>query len=143
MGTIQKLLHMRPRLLMMIPEAIWFTAWHRFQILHRPFAKLSPKIGTFGAETAWDAEIPTAVPEVQRIVKAVSRRMPWTCNCMVRALTMKKMLARRGIPSTLYMGVAMDGNGNMEAHAWLRCGNRYISGKTEMNRFTVAGTYGA
>ena len=62
---------------------------------------------------------------------------------MVRALTKKKMLARRGISSTLYMGVALDHQGEMEAHAWLRCGNVYISGKTEMNRFTVTGTYGA
>ena len=32
--------------------------------------------------------------------------------------------------------------GSMEAHAWLRCGNRYISGETEMDRFTVTGLYG-
>ena len=142
MGTIKKLLRMGPRQLLMIPEAVWLTGWYRFQILHRPFAEISPKIGRMGQETPWDMELPPAVMEVRRIVRAVSRRMPWTCNCMVRALTMKKMLARRGISSTLYMGVAMDKNGQMEAHAWLRCGNQYISGKTEMNRFTVTGTYG-
>ena len=143
MGTIQKLLHMRPGQLLMIPEAIWLTGWYRFQILHCPFAKLSPKIGALGQETPWDAEIPPEVLQVQKVVRAVARRMPWTCNCMVRALTKKKMLAHRGISSTLYMGVALDHQGEMEAHAWLRCGNVYISGKTEMNRFTVTGTYGA
>lgn len=143
MGTVKTLLHMCPRQLLMIPEAIWLTGWYRFQVLYRPFAKLSPKIGAFGHETPWDTEIPSEVAEVRRIVRAVSRRMPWSCNCIVRALAMKKMLARRGIPSTLYMGVALDSNAQMEAHAWLRCGNIYISGKTEMNRFTVTGTYGA
>lgn len=142
MGAIQKLRQLPPGQLLMIPEAIWLTGWYRFQILHRPFAGLSPKIGTLGQETAWDAEAAPAVMQVRRIVRAVSRRMPWTCNCMVRALTMKKMLSRRGIPSTLYMGVALDKEGEMEAHAWLRCGNQYISGETEMARFTVTGIYG-
>ena len=143
MGTIQKLLHLHPRQLLMIPEAIWLTGWYRFQVFYRPFAKLSPKIGAFGQETSREPEQAPAVKEVRQIVKAVSRRMPWTCNCMVRALTMKNMLARRGIPSTLYMGVALDHKGEMEAHAWLRCGTAYISGETEMSRFTVTGTYGA
>ena len=143
MGTIKKLLHMRPAQLLMIPEAIWLTGWYRFQILHCPFAKLSPKIGTLGQETPWDAEIPPEVLQVQKVVRAVARRMPWTCNCMVRALTMKHMLARRGFPSTLYMGVAPTENGSMEAHAWLRCGTKYISGESEMSRFTVTGTFGA
>lgn len=142
MGTIQKLLNMRPGQLLMIPEAVLLTGWYRLQILYRPFSQLSPKIGTVGKETPVDTSNPPEVMQVRQIVRAVSRRMPWTCNCMVRALTMKKMLARRAIASTLYMGVALDSSGNMEAHAWLRCGSEYISGKTEMKRFTVTTTYG-
>ena len=142
MGMIQKLRNMSPGQFLMIPEAIWLTGWYRFQILRFPFSRLSPRIGTLGRETSREAETAPAVKQVRRIVRAVSARMPWTCNCMVQALTMKKMLSRRGIPSTLYMGVALDEKGSMEAHAWLRCGNRYISGETEMDRFTVTGLYG-
>jgi hypothetical protein len=129
--------------LLMIPEAIWLTGWYRFQVLYRPFSELSPKIGSVGTETPFDTELPPQVMQVRRIVRAVSKRMPWTCNCMVRALTMKKMLRRRGIDSTLYMGIALDEAGKMEAHAWLRCGSKYISGETEMERFTATTTYGS
>lgn len=142
MGTIKKLLNMGPGQLLMIPEAIWLTGWYRFQILYRPFSKLSPKIGSVGTETPFDTGLPPQVMQVRKIVRAVSKRMPWTCNCMVRALTMKKMLSRRAIDSTLYMGIALDEAGKMEAHAWLRCGSKYISGKTEMERFTATTTYG-
>lgn len=142
MDMVKKLLNMPPGQLLMIPEAIWLTGWCRFQILYRPFSKLSPKIGSVGTETPIDTQNPAEVMQVQKIVRAVSRRMPWTCNCMVQALTMKKMLARRAIGSTLYMGVALDQNGNMEAHAWLRCGSVYISGKSEMERFTATTMYG-
>lgn len=142
MGTIKKLLNMRPEQLLMIPEAIWLTGWYRFRILYRPFSQLSPKIGSVGKETPFEPLTAPQVMQVRKVVRAVSRRMPWTCNCMVKALTMKKMLSRRAIASTLYMGVALDETGNMEAHAWLRCGNKYISGKTEMERFTVTTIYG-
>jgi hypothetical protein len=143
MSTIKKLLNMPMGQLLMIPEAIWLTGWYRFQVLYRPFSELSPKIGSVGTETPFDTELPPQVMQVRRIVRAVSKRMPWTCNCMVRALTMKKMLRRRGIDSTLYMGIALDEAGKMEAHAWLRCGSKYISGETEMERFTATTTYGS
>ena len=142
MGILKKFFKLRPGQFLMIPEAIWLTGWYRYRILHRPFSELSPKIGSLGQESATDFPLPPEVWQVRQIVKAVSRRMPWTCNCMVKALTMKKMLSRRGIGSTLYMGVALDDAGQMEAHAWLRCGSKYISGKTEMDRFTVTAIYG-
>ena len=142
MGMINKLIHMSPRQLFMIPEAIWLTGWYRFQILYRPFSKLSPKIGTLGQETPQDAKRDPTVTQVRGIMEAVSKRMPWTCNCMVQALTAKKMLARRGFPSTLYMGVAPYHSGGMEAHAWLRYGNMYISGRTGAERYTVTTVYG-
>ena len=142
MGMIKKLLNMPPGQILMIPEAIWLTGYYRFRILYRPFSELSPKIGALGEESPADIQLPPEVMQVRKIVRAVSKRMPWTCNCMVRALTMKTMLARRAIGSTLYMGVALDESGNMEAHAWLRCGSNYISGETEMDRFTVTAIYG-
>ena len=44
------------------------------------------------------------------------------------------MLQRRQIESTLYLGTAKDENGQFIAHAWLRSGPFYISGKEGMER---------
>ena len=46
-----------------------------------------------------------------------------------------KMLERRKIESTLYLGTAKDENGKMIAHAWLRSGPFYITGAEGMERF--------
>ena len=77
MGMINKLIHMSPRQLFMIPEAIWLTGWYRFQILYRPFSKLSPKIGTLGQETPQDAKRDPTVTQVRGIMEAVPTRSVW------------------------------------------------------------------
>ncbi|MNN65868.1 hypothetical protein D3C81_1814050 [compost metagenome] len=56
---------------------------------------------------------------------------------MVRAVAGLKMLEKRGIDSTLYMGVAKDKQGRMIAHAWLRSGSYYVSGDDVMKGFVV------
>lgn len=142
MGMLRRLMQLPVQWIIMIPEAIWLTGLYRYLILHRPFSQLSPKIGTLGQETPTEGNCPDTVYGVRKIVTAVSKRMPWTCNCMVQALTAKKMLSRRGIPTTMYMGVALDANGNMEAHAWLRCCSEYVTGQAGMERFTVTTVYG-
>lgn len=142
MGVIKKFIQLPPGQKRMIPEAIWLSAWYRFQVLYRPFAKLSPKIGTLGQETPWENEDRRTAAQVRSMVEAVSHRMPWTCNCLNQALTAKKMLQRRGLCSTLYMGVAPTEDGQMAAHAWLRCGSLYVTGRSGMQNFTVTTIYG-
>ena len=143
MRMMKKLLRMKPHQMIMIPETLWLTAWYRFRILYRPFSELSAQIGEIGKETPMSDEAPYVAGEIRWALAAVSKRVPWTCNCMVRALTAKNMLHRRGYDATLYMGVAPAENGTMEAHAWLRCGSRIITGKANMERYTVTTIYGA
>ena len=51
------------------------------------------------------------------------------------------MLRRRGLPGTLHLGVAKEGN-RMEAHAWLRCGDQIVTGGHELERFGVVARFG-
>lgn len=57
-------------------------------------------------------------------VRAVAVRTPWTSTCLAQALAGVQMLRRRGITSTLTLGVALapDKTERMEAHAWLQHG---------------------
>ncbi|MBW7458870.1 lasso peptide biosynthesis B2 protein, partial [Paenibacillus sepulcri] len=70
-------------------------------------------------------------------INTVSRHTPWESKCLVRAIAGMKMLERRRIDSTLYMGTAKDKTGQLIAHAWLRSGPVYITGAEVMNRFIV------
>ena len=65
---------------------------------------------------------------VSRYVNAVADRTPWESKCLVRALTARKLLVRKKISCTLYLGVGKDENGTMIAHSWLRCGEYYVTG---------------
>ena len=60
---------------------------------------------------------------------------------MAQALAGKYMLRRRGITSTLYLGVAKGVKTQLEAHAWLRSGNFVVAGGEDLERFTVIGTF--
>ncbi len=97
------------------------------------------KIGVLGVES-----IPE-IPEenqiiVQQVVKSIQRTVrytPWKTSCFAKAISAKDILKRKGIKSTLYLGVGKDGLNKLTAHAWLRCGSVIVTGKEEMHRFTV------
>ncbi|MNN82697.1 hypothetical protein D3C81_1996570 [compost metagenome] len=53
-----------------------------------------------------------------------------------------KMLERRGVPATLYLGSGRDDSGRMIAHAWLRSGPFYVTGNERLERFAVVAVFG-
>lgn len=140
-NKLQRFLRLSPGVKWSLPEAVVLTACYRYIILHRPFARISPAIGTVRLETPEEAPA-QAVWDVKKTIEVVSKRMPWSCTCLVQALTAKKMLNRRGLRCTLYMGVATDSAGKLEAHAWLRCGKIYVTGGNGSTRYTVTAIYG-
>lgn len=124
--------------LALIPEALWRLLLVRIQLLF-PFARTAPQLGVQSLETSVVSK-DTDIPRIQQITKAIrvmSRYTPWKSTCMVRAVAGLKMLEKRGIESTLYMGVARDKQGQMIAHAWLRSGAYYVSGDDAMQGFVV------
>lgn len=104
------------------------SAKYRRRILKKPFAQWCNSIGTLGQETQLkpiSGELPA---QLWYLVPRVCKHTPWESKCLVQALTAKELLNRHGYPCTLYMGVARDDSGKMIAHAWLRCGDAYITG---------------
>lgn len=79
---------------------------------------------------------------VSRAVHAMSRFTWWESQCLVKAIAAMKMLERRGIPSTLYLGSARNNEGQMVAHAWLRSGSYIVTGKEGHEKYTVVGIFG-
>ena len=68
---------------------------------------------------------------ISQAIHIMSRYTFWESQCLVKAIAGMKMLERRKIESTLYLGTAKDENGKMIAHAWLRSGPFYITGQKE------------
>jgi hypothetical protein len=116
-----------------------------------PFRRLAQHLGPLHEETPAEAP-PDHLAQARRVALAIARvssYTPWESNCFPQALTAKFWLRRRAIPTTLYLGVALnkteaDGSPHaaMEAHAWLRCGPLLVTGGRGHERFTVTAHFG-
>lgn len=103
-----------------------------------PFRYLAAHLGTPMRESGGPGEgqDPPAVRAVSWAVQVAARNLPWAPTCLARAVAAKLMLRRRGIPSTLYLGVAHEGSA-IRAHAWLRSGKAILTGAEANRGFTA------
>lgn len=107
-----------------------YTAFYRIQILLIPSKILQKYWGKRGEETQKDDtnEHYFYAIGISNYVNRIADKTPWQSKCLVRALTAQKLLRRKQIATTLYLGVGKDEKGTMIAHAWLRCGKLYVTG---------------
>lgn len=113
----------------MIISCIFITAISRYSILNVEFKHLKDKLGKTGEETPYSEELKNynIAKKVSWIVITVSRYTPWESKCLVQAMTAQKLLRKYNIKSTLYLGVRKSEN-ELKAHAWLRCGEYFVTG---------------
>ena len=127
-------------------EAFVFLCCSKLQLIFIPFRKLAPGFGEPQTETAATispADRQIAV-DVSWAVQAVARHLPFRFVCLPQAMAAQRMLRRRGISSTLYLGVAPDRAtpNAIQAHAWLRAGNKIVTGEHEAVRHQKLASFG-
>ncbi|MFK4391690.1 stage V sporulation protein S [Bacillus sp. AFS026049] len=107
------------------------------------FSKVAPTLGEQMKESSYEliAADKEILANVSRAINIMSRYTIWESQCLVKAMAAMKMLEKREIDSTLYLGTAKDENGGLIAHAWLRSGPYYITGAEVMDRFTVVSKF--
>lgn len=128
---------------LLLTEAFLFLGWSRVLKL-LPFSRVAPALGMPSEETSW-SHTEEDVRKIRRVagaIRTMSQYTWWESQCLVRAVAAMKMLHRRGVDSTLYLGTAKDETGRLIAHAWLRSGPFYVTGWEVMERFTVVGRFG-
>ncbi len=79
------------------------------------------------SEAKEDVECYRYAYKVSQVVNRICSKTSWESKCLVRALTAQKLLKEKNIHTTLYLGCKME-DGKMVAHAWLRCGEMYVTG---------------
>jgi hypothetical protein len=70
---------------------------------------------------------PARVPHLAWLVEVAGRYAPVKATCLKQALVLSWLLGRRGIATTLRIGVAR-GGGSFEAHAWLEQDGQVLLG---------------
>jgi len=113
-------------------ETIWsyiYSGMFRMQLLLIKPKYLQKYWGEEGKESVDKEEIETYryAVKVSRIVNRICSKTSWESKCLVRALTAQKLLKSKKIHTTLYLGCKME-EGKMVAHAWLRCGELFVTG---------------
>jgi len=113
-------------------KALLLSAYYRVCILLIKPKKLHKRWGAEGEETSMevdsvDAQAYKYAYGVAYAVDRVCTRTAWESKCLVRALTAQRLLKKKNIPSTMYLGCKM-ADGKMVAHAWLRVGTLYVTG---------------
>jgi len=121
----------------LILESFVLLGVGRFLVKMIPFKQVAPKLGIInGSEIMYlDDDSKAQSKLIARLVNYTSRFTPFTSNCFNKALAAHFMLRRRGISSTLILGVAKYKE-KMEAHAWLTSGDQILTGGYEHERFT-------
>lgn len=123
------------------------SAWLILRLI--PFRNLAPRLGSLHKETPPEIS-PDALAQARRVgltIARISPYTPWKSTCFPQALAAKYWLSRRSIPTTLYLGVALNkaadaSRSRMSAHAWLRCGPFFVTGGPGHERYTITARFG-
>ncbi|MGI1799564.1 lasso peptide biosynthesis B2 protein [Priestia sp. TRN 1309] len=127
---------------LLLIEAFYYLAYGRI-LKALPFSKVTPMLGEHMKESSMDEDRyeTKTLAHISKAIYTMSKYTFWESQCLVKAFAGMKMLERRCIESTLYLGTGKDESGNFIAHAWLRSGSTYVTGSEGMERFTVVGNF--
>ncbi|WP_246202484.1 lasso peptide biosynthesis B2 protein [Virgibacillus doumboii] len=142
MRKVNILLSLNMEMKVLLFEAYFYLAWGRM-LKGMPFSKIAPSLGEKMKETSTNLnpEYRRKLGGISQAIQIMSKYTFWESECLVKAIAAMKMLEKRDIESTLYLGMAKDESGQLIAHAWLRSGPFYITGAAGMERFTVVNKF--
>lgn len=128
----------------LVAEAVFFLTVSQVRLA---VAGRSGRRPTFGRLTATTSDEQLGVVQQRRVaavaraVVVAARSVPWDAACLVQAMAAKGMLKRRGIDSTLYLGVRNDPEQGALAHAWLCVGTLVVTGDAQRPHFTAVARF--
>ena len=114
----------------------------RLLLLLVPFRYITVWLGKHMEESPYiDENENTFINRVGWAIQVVSKYTPWESKCLVQAITGKILLRHKRLQNTMYLGVAKDREEQMIAHAWLRSGNKLVTGGCNSSMFTVVAKF--
>lgn len=125
---------------LLIIKVVFITAIVRFAMVNIKFKILKKYMGEHNKESTWTlkTEEYVKIKKIRWAVITVSKNTPWESKCLVQALAAQRLLTVQGISSTLYLGVNKQTDISLNAHAWIRSGDVYVTGGTGEGFATVA-----
>jgi len=125
-----------------ILEAWFLLHFGKLAISCLPFKKIASWMGKLNVESTFDVRKSGVILKVEHSIWKASKYTLHQSKCYDQALAAKAMLGQSRLPATIYFGLAKNKENQLQAHAWVRCGNRIVTGKASMSRFTVVACFG-
>jgi hypothetical protein len=119
---------------------LFIEAWillnlSKLLIVFIPFKKIASLLGDPQSETDKEVIDFAKIKDIEiSIIRAV-KYVLFASKCYDQALATTFMLKKRKLSSTIYFGLHKEA-GQLLAHAWVRCGDKIVSGKLGHERFT-------
>ena len=132
----RKLSHYR-----LIAECLGEMLRARQALLHRPFNETAKRLNLPLNGKHTPAEEERLIRQVRAALGAIRRRISWHPTCLVRAVAVHQVLARRKIASNLVLSVTPASDKTVDAHAWLEAGGFVVTGQGEKARYVPIYTF--
>lgn len=120
------------RRVLLLPAA--FRAAHELALARlRHLTLTPPKIQELNRRAAMvgkqDFETQEQIVErVAYVIPRVAARLPWRADCLIQAMAAQRWLKAKGIATSISIGVHLPSGGGFAAHAWLKHGERIVTG---------------
>jgi hypothetical protein len=131
----QRLLRLQPMELRILAEAWLLFVITDLALRLMPFKTLLRclNLGRHNEETNAHALHPS-LPRLIWLVQSAGRTVPVSVTCLKQALVMSWLLGRRGLATTIQIGVSSKG-GTFTAHAWLERQGEVIFGLSASDQY--------
>ncbi|MBN1868029.1 lasso peptide biosynthesis B2 protein [Candidatus Sumerlaeota bacterium] len=137
MNRILKFLNLPPAERRLLIQALFCLVVARVRLWTLPLRRLlerEPR--TDGAPVGTGRCDPLPAERTGWAIRAVSRYLPGTRNCLAQALAARAMLARQGRRAQLRIGAAKNEKGRFKAHAWVECEGKIVIGHAGVSQYT-------
>jgi len=148
MTNVRKFMALNGPQQLLFLRAVWLLGIYRLRLSLQPFKRLVRQLDHDTVPVAAPAADPRHWPDIRAVsvlVQAAARHTPWRSECLVQALAAQCLLRGLGVPGVLYLGATMHENGadprKLEAHAWVKCGEYFVTGWHGHDRFTVISAF--
>jgi hypothetical protein len=79
--------------------------------------------------------------EIRRTLQWAAASAPWRADCYPQAMVARVLLGLYRLPFVLCLGLRSLEGGQLEAHAWVTCGEVCVTGDTGTEQYRTVGVY--
>ena len=137
MNDLMKFFSLSPKQKFLVIRIFYLLPYFKLKLRFIPFQRIIIKQHlTSQVDSGLSEKNKLYAFRVAIAIEKVSNVLRWPSACLEKAVTGKYLLKEENIPSTLYLGAAIDEQKTFKAHAWLSFDKYVIIGKANRDQYS-------